>query len=348
MVANFFTDNPYLGYGGLLVILAAGFLNWLAQTSSSLEVLKSKLYKPLAHFIKFKKLEKAAIKADIQGNVNKVVDEMRKELPKGWAPPLLIKWVQKEDPESFIEDRKMVIRIRPRQNNHQNFINSVYFYFKEMFFPRSRTMLPATQLEATTLYFSRRVIKERKKEALKTFEDYILEPAVTKKSGIVNYIENFQKLDSRGLFTGILIREIEEIAGQSRFNRARNNIGSEFSSVIKHLESFIEEIDNTPRNLSSVNVWIRKGPTTSYAIILVARPESTKPSTYVNRAKIDIEEGAGKIYVFGKASQVHFAKQVVRAINKVLPEATLKESYKLHRDYRNNAGGIGALFVIKR
>lgn len=55
-------------------------------------------------------------------------------------------------------------------------------------------------------------------------------------------------------------------------------------------------------------------------------------------------KGVERIYVMGTSQEKNFVKKVISEIAK-LPECRLVEIFKLHRDYREDRNGIGALFI---
>lgn len=349
LIYNEFWRTPLIVWVIAIIATLIWFLNKASNTVSSLQTLKASFLIPISKRFKFKRLEKSAIKSDIQGKVNKVVDGLKKELPNEWIEDLSIKWVKDETKEEFLRDNKIVMRIMPLQKEESNYVKTLYFYFKNCFFPKTKNAIPDINVEATTLQICRRAIGENPK-VKEVFDDEILEPIADKKVKVLGYLERLEKIDKRGFFTGILIREIHSIANEVKLTSKRGNLGSEFNDVLSHLEKFIEDYDKGNKGLVDYN-WTRKGTVSSYGLILVAHPDNAdagKIGIYVSRAEEKASNGIDSLYVFGTANERNFANQVISTIKTEVKDYKLKETYVLHKDYRGEAGGIGALFVLKK
>ncbi len=348
---NWFTGligNQYAGwiFAALLVLIT--LLGKLSETISSLKTIKASILTPLASWFGHKKLVKAAIKNDIEGNVNKVVDKIRGELPDGWADPLSIQWVASESVENFIQDNQPVLRIKPLKEASGNFSQAVYLYFSNTFFPQVKSILPEAHTEAATLQFCRRVITDGKPSARESFENDVLEPALQRQPTIAKFLERLDKIDKKGLLTGVFIREVHNIALKVRFTTKRQSVGSEFSEVLTHLEEFADGV-KAKKPLEDYQ-WSRKGPVCTYGLVLVAMPSKAASGAvkgYVNRAKEKANKKVDHLYVFGTSEEVKFANEVIQAIQEGVVEYKMKQQYKLYRDYRGKRGGIGALFTLK-
>ena len=345
---DFLHQHPLWGWWVSLVILFGIVIVWLSNTVSAWQVVKSNILIPLANLFKFKILVRAAIKSDVEGRINQVVDQISMELPKGWATPLSIKWVQNESKDTFFKDNKIVLRIKPLNREDKNFANALYLYIKSSFFPSTKSVLKKAHYEATTLQFCRRIIKQNKPSSNQEFEDDVMEPLVNKNNIILKYLDRLDGIDDRGLFTGIFIREIHAIAKKIKFKANRSDIGSEFTNVLIHLESFLDELSKGDVKESH---WYRQGSVDSYGLLLVAHPvKAASGSTqgYINRAKKCAESKINHLYVFGTKGESGFVKEVVRAISIKVFEYELIEEFKLHKDYRGEKGGHGAMFRLKK
>ena len=347
-VSSFMKSHPLFGWIIAVVILILIGIKYLSDTIPQLEVIKSKVVTPLAKKWKFKKLIKEATKSDIKGHVNIEVGKLQNELPDGWIQKMDIEWVEREDKEDFINNNEAVIRMRPLSNQDYNFVTAVYYFFKKALFPKTKRVIPEAHREASTLYISRRLIRTQKKDLEAIFEDHILEPAVQKRSSILSCLDRYGRIDQRGSFTGTFLREIHEIATQVRFQEYRKRMGTEVAEILKHIEGFIKDFDSDKK--IPPGGWYRFGPVTSYSFLLIANPVKTSGgvSPYINQAKEKLAQGADRLYVFGTNKEKWFAKSVIGHIKRYVPEYRLVEKFDLHRDYRGDPGGIGALFIAKK
>lgn len=340
-----FKNWPYnIGWIIFFVFLFLSIIKKLSDTISGLQIIKSKIYIPLAKRLKFQRLVKEAIKSDIKGNVNSLVKELEIELPKGWIKEMEIKWVKEETKKSFFDDNNIVIRIFPINNQDLNFVNATYLFIKESLFPKTKRVIPSVHRETAILSLCHRIIRTKRKEYLDCFEDNILENSIQKKKTILNYLERYNYIDNFGFFTSAFIREIDKIANKVRFKKEQNKIEQEINLVLKHIEKFINDIGSIPDN-----EWSREGLVSKYSFLLIAKPEKVyqgvKP--YMHRAKKAFNSGVSRLYIFGTSSEKSFARKVINSISKSIHECTLEEIFELSNDYRNKNGGIGALFTKK-
>lgn len=345
LVINIY-NKPYISWILLAIALFVGFIIRLSDTVNALKILKASIFKPLAKQFKYKILQRIAIKSDAESRVNDVVLDFKKELPKGWVNELHVKFVKEESTEQLIEDNKIVLRVTPLENGDSNFVKILYTYMKNCFFPSSKKVLTEVHFEATILQFCERAINKRS-EYRKKFEDEILEPIIDKKDKVPGYLERLNKLDDKGFFTGIFVREIDNIATKARLTSKRKSMGDEYGKVLTHLEEFINKPQGKPRN---DYVWKRKGPISSYGIILVAQPEKAEDhyiNGYVNRGKEKALDNIDNLYVFGTEKEKDFALRVISAIKHNVPDYKYIETYQLYKDYRGKVGGVGALFSLK-
>ena len=323
--------------GGFQVLLA--FLETLCRIIPSLNNYRVRFWRFLAEKWSFKKLEKKAIASDIENTVNEVVMNLKNELPSSWLSKAAIKWVDREIKEDDLSDGEMILRIRPLENQDINLINGVYIFFSKALFPDTKEIIPLSIRKAAALQISRRTIANKKPFLSQQFEKGILESAIKNDSTIVEYIEKYNRIDSKGFFTGTFLREIHEIANRARFQELRNKMTEEIGGVVAHIEYFV-------RNIGNFNTikWSRMGPATSYSFLLVAKPFHNGVEAYIKRVKDAFNKGVERIYVMGTNQEKGFVEKVISEIAR-LPECRLVEIFKLHKDYRGNRNGIGALFV---
>jgi len=343
----FLITHPLLGWAIVAVISLYLLIKYLFNIIPQLEALKSDIIKPLAKKFKHKKLIKAAIKSDIRGNVNSTVMTLQNELPKGWCNEMDIKWVEEEKKEDFLNDNEAVIRMRPLDDQDMNFVLATYYYFKKSIFPKIKSVIPDNHLESSALYLSQRLLKTKKEKLIPVFQDNILESVVVKNKDILKYINRYEYIDSRGLFTGTFLREIQEVAKQIRFSSLREIIDKEIEDILTHLEKFIKGLKKKG-DMPDSN-WRKLGPVTKYGLLLIAQPQKVRVGIkqYVNRAKKDLSSGIKRLYIFGTRNEKSFAVKVIHAIDESIPEYKLIEIFHLFKDYRKRKGGIGALFIVE-
>lgn len=324
--------------GGAAIVL--GFIETLFRVVPHFGKLRTMFWGFLARKWKYKRLEKKAIASEIEDTVNEVVMDLQAELPRGWISKAVIKWVDRDIKEEDLTDGEMILRIRPMSSQDVNLINGIYFFFTKALFPETKEIIPQIIRKATALQIARRTISDKKPFLTDKFEKGILESSVKTDPAIVEFIERFEDIDNKGFFTGSFLREIHEIATRSQFKELRNKIGDEIKSVLEHIKEFAVNIHGDLPESG----WSRKGPATSYGFLLVAQPYHGGVDPYLKRVRERFQDGIERIYVMGTSQEKRFVEKVISAVAK-LPECRLVEIFKLHRDYRGDRDGVGALFV---
>lgn len=304
-----------------------------------LGTLRKNCWKYIANKYRYKRFQKKAIALDIENAVNETVSDLQSEFPAGWISKASIKWVDKNIKEDDLDDGEMILRIRPIEDQDENLIKGVFFFFSKSIFPKTKDIVPKNIRKAVALHISRRSIKDKRPFLINKFEDNLLEIAIRDDNSIIFFIDKFDEIDKKGFFTGSFLREIHEIAIRSRFKSLRNNFDRESRDVLDHIQSFVQQM-----NRNDNPKWSRIGPATSYAFLLVAKPTHSSVDPYVKQVKIHLQRGVDRIYVMGTSDEKYFVREVISALSKI-PNCDLLEIFNLNRDYRGNRKGIGALFI---
>jgi len=329
-----------IGFLGFVV----GFLFIIKQTIEVIPILKKKWVNYLkwrAGKNEYKEYKKTAIKADIENVINSITSEIRKEIPKDWIKKANIEWLEKSE-DFQLENNEIIMRIKPLENEDDNVLNATYSFFKSIIFPKVRSIISDSILEASALKITHRVIDSEKPFLLNKFEEETIENVIKKNEVVARYFGKLSALDARGFFTSFFIREIDKLAHNVRMDERRLKINNEIDEILDHAISFSNSIFANEK--CKDDLWIRKG-LNSYAFLLVAREENQNVNTYVEKAKMDKDMGINRLYVIGRSERAHFTRNVIRGISKA-KGFRLLDKCKLFHDYKGNVGGIGAMFDV--
>jgi len=238
-IGNYIQSHPVLWFSLFALMLVGSLLKLILSAVPQIDFLKSKILLPLVKKYKHKKLIKSAIKSDIRGHVNKEVAKVKKFLPCGWAEDMDIDWVDTEEASTLRNDKRIIVRIRPLENQEHNFVNASYHFLHSGFFPKMQSVIPKPHYEASVLYICRKVVDGRGKTASTIFEDNFLEPSIQKFQEIPEYMDDYELMDKRGFFMGTFLRELYAIATNAKFSRARNNIPEETTKMLAHVKNLL-------------------------------------------------------------------------------------------------------------
>jgi hypothetical protein len=325
--------------GGIVLIMK--FLDLVLNLTQKLSNIKSNIWDYFAKRVKHKKLEKQAIKSNIETIVNMTVNSLADELPKGWINRVSIQWVRDKSASS-IQNNEIILRIKPYESQDYNLINGIYFYFTQAIFPTTKEVIPSNIRKSVALQISKRTISINKPYLISKFEEEFLEKEIQEDTTILNYFDKYNKIDAQGFFTGIFIREVSAVAEMSRYTELRNKIEEEITCILDHIINFQNRLHK-----KEPSCWNRTGPASSYAFMLVAKPTHKSILPYLKRAKENIDNNIDHLYILGCNQEVKFVKDVINSISRT-PEYDLIEIFTLHKDYRGENDGIGALLINKK
>lgn len=338
MFSNLTIKDILAAIGTVSIVL--GFMKLLFDVVPKLDDLKNKVLLNITSNKRFKRLEKQAIAGNIENVVNKSVSTLQRELPPGWINKARISWVKDESDTGYREGA-LILRIRPLEDQDKNLLNGIYYFFRETVFPETKEVIPLIPRRAASLHLARRTISDHHPYALPDFETDFLEPAIQDHETMPFYIDNFNRLDSRGFFTGVYLREISSLAKRLRFSAQRSEISNELTEICQQIALFIQEFPKAPDNL-----WVRKSANSSYALLLVARPVAwRRVDTYVNKAVEYAADKIERLYVLGANEEKDFVQRSINAIT-VQTRYELQEIFELYKDYRGKPGGVCAIFSL--
>lgn len=341
MIAGFTLNDilAFIGAASLVLML----IKLLFEVIPKLGSLRANAYRAISERYKHRGLEKRAIAANIENVVNDSVGFLQKELPVGWISKARIEWVREESLDD-LEDDDLILRMKPIEDQDENLMNGIFYYFTKALFRGVKEILPRTPRKAAVLQLSRRTITKHHPYAIEDFERGYLEAAIGVEPDIAFYLGHYNTLDQRGFFTGVYLREITALAEKVRFTAQRSQIADELKEIIDQISTFIEESPKAPEER-----WYRKTDISSYGLLLVAMPawrgRTRREQTYVNRAKYNISKGINRFYVLGANRERSFVRRVIRAIANQTPY-TLVELFELNKDYRGESGGLCAIFDL--
>lgn len=329
--------------GALTLIF--GFLKLLIEVIPQLDRARADFWRKVAETWKTQRNIRSAIASDIEAHVNETVADLQRELPAGWIKKASIKWVNKVRPTEM-RDGEVILHVDVQENPDENFLVGMYALFSQALFPRTREVIPAGPRKAAVLAISRRTVSEKKPYLREVFEDNFLESAIGEDPEVADYLGRFEGIDEKGFFTSAFLREIHEIATRARFHELRSRMREEVEAVLKHIEGFMRRIN--VRKIQEEGAppagWYRVGPATSYAFLLVARPEHGGVGPYVQRARERQGDKIERLYILGANNERSFVERVIAAISRI-PGYKLEEVFETHHDYRGEGTSIGALFL---
>ncbi|HEX8534536.1 MAG TPA: OST-HTH/LOTUS domain-containing protein [Allosphingosinicella sp.] len=221
-------------------------------------------------------------------------------------------------------------------------MNSLWMYFHQSLFPDTRDVLPDSIISSVALAVVRAGLAETHPYLLNEFDTRFIALARERKQDRLDLYADCTRLNEFGFLMGPFVREVDHLGHTHRFNAAKEVVLTTVRAMIDHMLAFQPILLRD----KPAEDWKFKGPTASYAFLLVSRPPESRPDlqNYVNRAVRHAEERIDTIYVMGRSSERNFMYRVLEAIAS-LRGLKGRETFALYRDYWGEPGGIAATFT---
>jgi hypothetical protein len=252
---------------------------------------------------------KGSVALKIQQSLNTAQEEINSEV-KGIIPyPAKVEWVNKP---SFLntKDEVVVIRMKEYEENPRNVAYAVIDYISKGMIPYSRPYVEKQVQTAIDSTMIKKILFERDKSALDYFLTNVLNKALGEE-GVQHYLNVFNNLDQRGIFTRVYLEEVKEL-GLELYPTPDQDAILETKEYVEHLN-----ILATRRRgeLGTANPYI--GRRIKVAYILIAEPEKLKRQglmPYIQYALRCAEEGAEAIYMLSRGRKNRPAIKLANSI----------------------------------
>jgi hypothetical protein len=345
-IIDLLKSHPLLGYILLGIVLGFYLLEKIGKNLPLLNKFWAAVLVPIAKHIKWSRLQKSAIKNDIQGKVNTVAGLISKELPKGDVKTLEIEWVKNETKEALIKENKVLVRIRPIENQDENLLNVTQPFLETILIPKSRLLIGEVQKKAVVHYSTKKIVAYDDK-LLEKFHDLYYLPDSKRYKTLEDYFRKIEFTDTHGLFFSVMIRSLELTAETNRFKKT--DFSAEFAQILKHLVTFIENLGKLNIPDSKDTIWRFRSSGVSYGLLLVGRPPMAKlgkKEPYLKRAEEHLKVCDYLFLVFSNQER-SFGQSVARSVEQLL-DANFLAQVKTSFDYRGAQLGVVRIYKRKK
>lgn len=244
--------------------------------------------------------DKNFIKKDVQSKINIASKRINKEAEGIITKRVEITWVNQENIESFLRQGKVIIRMRSHENHDKNVVNAVTHYVKTGVLHTSKRYLPEKVKEAVNLALTKKILSEESENstALEYFGTQDLNPSLECDIELKKSFSIIQKMEEKGLFTRILLREIRLLGKKLYPSEASDVVLKETKRFFDFLEPFAcHEKDGDIVDWNFIDKDIQVG------IMYVAKREKLSTegiNPYMKRIRGKFNQGCKKIYLFGR------------------------------------------------
>ena len=270
-------------------------------------------------FSKFsKKAEETTTALGIQGKINSFIKSINSEVENLLPYRLKVKWIYENiNKQSFIKNGKVVVMLKYHQNQDENLSRATLLYMKEAVIPEARPHIHFKLSKSIDLMMTKKALYSfaEARSSFNYFLRKILRPETEKDLEIKEFCNVIDKLEERGLFTRVLLRELKELGYKRAGLTETGGTVFETGEFTKFLNEIAQKEQDQDVPLTFSKTYIK------VSIILVARhgTEVLGPDRFIKQIQKKIKNRINIIYVFARGSNIKLAKEVCR-LCKNMPE----------------------------
>jgi hypothetical protein len=227
---------------------------------------------------------------------------------------LKVKWVDKEEKrDAFIKRGKAVVKMYHHNNQAKNFVYTIIDYLSLSLIPKSQLFIDEDVMKAAEYTMAEKFfIIESRHKGLKLFIDEFIADEKDKDSDIYKYYETLRKLEEKGFFTRIFLRDLCDLGELS--------ITGIHTTIKKETKDYTEKLVNLANRKRGEDIDIDyKGKFIKSAIVFIARPltyEKHGIDPYIRYIYKKYTEGFFTIYLFAQGPNIEIAEEVAEKIEK--------------------------------
>lgn len=292
------------GLSSLLVIIILLLLFIGATKPENFQIYFGFIWRILAH--PFKSLRKHSIKSDVEGPCTKALKSIANELPDIDIPALTINWVSEDNLETALKDGKAIVKLKFEDNPTKNIVKATTIYVKDAFLKHTKPYINEDFRKALDISVTKKILLKIEKNSSNILSTFIDENT-SESSDVFERCELIEDIDDNGLFTRILLRELD-LFGKKLHGRT---IKEEYKRESDEFLRFVNQIsireydDDTPLAFSKQILKV--------GIVLVAKEETfinygIKP--YLRRIKLGMSKGIESFYLLARGASVPILREV--------------------------------------
>jgi hypothetical protein len=282
--------------------------------------------------------ERSAVEKRLESTINlasrRVNDEGVNLLPHR----IDIKWVDPRDRDAFLKDGKIVVCLESSLNEARNLARATILYASEDFVRESQRFINQSVLKSACFAIARKMLMmDRKLDALRCLNEEFLKPEISNSPLIGDYIETMEKLDSEGVLTRVVLKELSEL--DAKLPSVLSNPRAEAETV-----SFLQTMKKLAEKKKGIDINpAHRGQVIDMSIMLVAREGVYDPTPYIKYAEKCWNEGLSRLYVMAHGDNTVVANAAVIGI-------TVVGIFRIDREWKfripTKRGGFNSYIVI--
>ena len=226
---------------GVVVFLAGGvstavlLILWLSSNAGNLDRIVAALGLVLGRFST--RWEHRSLRADITARINDFTSRMRDSIHGLEPVGLDIRFVdERMTPEAFMNQGRLVVRLRPRHEQDHNFLTVASLYVSAVLFPRVKNQLRPNLRKALDLYTTEKLIRTERSNLVDEFIDRWVNPALNEHEKLEPLLQRLCLIDEHGYYLSVLCQELHILSTRLIGTTNREALRSDIELFIAFLE----------------------------------------------------------------------------------------------------------------
>jgi len=315
-----------------IIIVLVGFIIYFLINPDKVE----KWGSLISRFFSFtsKKIEKHYIAKDIEYRINSFGKDINDECKDLVPYETEIRFIKpssfKKESSEHLED-KVIIFMKDRHNQDENFVNAAIVSTEQTLIPNSRYYIEPMVMKSIDLQFVKNLIITKNNNKLSCYIDNFFAPEIEKSNVIEENVQVLERLTEQGVFTRILLQELKDY-GMIFYPKSSNN------SIIKESKHFFDVLSELAYKKRHEDVRLNFiGNYLKIGFILIGitgkvfKPKGVNISPYKQRIFKYEEEGIKTVYLLAWGVNTIAAKKLSNELD-LMPEKFQKiseSSYKI-------------------
>lgn len=288
----------------LVIIILIAMILFIIAHADKVSLIMSSFWGLFSNFIVFAKKKQMSTK--VSGAVTCSVKNQG--IKSNIIPSSLkVEWINKETPETFIENKQVIVRIKQSSNPHENLVTAVSEYVNNGLLHNVKRYLNKDVMDASRMLMTRKVIQETGKTSLTYLEENYIIPKLNADIELEELYSDLVQIDHNGMFVGILLNEFNK-SGMKLYGDVQDpELVAESKEFMRYLHKIAIGISNDPSDLCFNRDYFK------VVIFLTASTRTLKKAgitPFIKAASNQLKDGIETIYVFGLGSKQETARQI--------------------------------------
>ncbi len=256
---------------------------------------------------------KGAISNSIRGKILHSAKDFRSIGGALISADLKIEWVKEENPETFIKNNQVIIRMSQNTNPHKNFVTAVNAYVGTGLLPKAQKYIDSTILGVSKAAVSRKLIVNGDPEAVEYFDEHVLLPLTQDDVEAAQIYDELKTIDKNGMFINILLNEYAKASQRIFPEEPDPLLVAESKELLTYLHRIamcsVDDVSDFEFNREYFKIHI----------FLTAKTSTYKKSgikPYLKHIATAISNGVETVYIFGLGRKIDVAKEISTELKK--------------------------------